>query len=298
MGKRKFGERSPGAADLAGDLKSALYRHARQRARHFFSYLYVMKVLVNRLNALDPALNVRPTEGLQVTATDQIDVGRRSDLPAYQAFDAGNAGMVNESSTGFGSTDAAHYCNLGVNRSFVARIATSKKKAGDDLIVKRCLETLERLCGDTEQLPQRINIGPDRVIDRLHGDLALMMLGAVVPRVISQANVVTYRDRAIDRMQEYRDGKAADGDDGIAACADCYLEAYNDTGVPSEAKRRAIHLDYRKAVAATPQGAPQPDFPAVPRQRFVESIYGDAATEVRYSCERSDGQLKVDDYLS
>jgi hypothetical protein len=299
MAERKFGERSPGAADLAGDLENALYRHARERANHFFFYLYLMKVLVNRLNALDPDLKVGPTDGVEVAATDQIDTGfRRGARPEYQRFDSKDANVVTLNSTSFGSSDAAHYCNLGVSRSFLGRIAQSKKKAGEDLIVRRCVETLERVCGDTEQLPQRINIGPDKVIDRLHGDLALMMLGVPAPRVISTANVHTYRNKASERMQEYRDAKSADGDHGIAACADCYLEAYNDVGVPTAAQRRAMHIDYRKAVASTPPGAPLPEVPTVPRQPFVESVYRAIESEVRGSCANSDGQLNASDYLS
>lgn len=296
METRKIGERSPTGVDLAGELKSALYLHARERANHFFFYLYLMKVLVNRLNKLDPALNVRPTDGVEVSATDQIDAGFRSDQPEYQDFDRANASVVNMNATSFGNTDAAHYCNLGVKRAFLTRVEQSA--AAGDHIVTRCLYTLERVCGNTQQLPQRVNVGPDKVIDRLHGELALTMLGALTPRIITQANVVTYKTKALERMREYRDAKAKAGAHGVAACADCYLEAYNDTGVPDAATRRAIHVDYRKAVAATPPGAPLPESPTVPRQPFVESVFRGISAEVRESCAKSDGELKVDDYMA
>src|SRR5262249_27088357 len=99
MSDRTFHPRSPTGLDLAGDLKPARYRHARERANHFFYYLFLMKVLVNRLNAKVPALALRPDEGVDVAATEQIDTGfRRGSMAEYHRFDNTSPGMVNENS--------------------------------------------------------------------------------------------------------------------------------------------------------------------------------------------------------
>ncbi len=296
MGKRKFGDRSPAGVDLAGDLKSSLYRHARERANHFFYYLFLMRVLVNRLNAVAPHLRLGGADGVSVTATDQIDTGfRRGKWTEYRAFDDTDTGVVTQNSSDFGSMDAAHFCNLGIDPGFLARTSTA---AASDPIASDCLRFLERVCGNTQQLPQRVNIGPDRVIDVMHGDLALDMLRVATPKVVSLANVHTYRTTAILRMEEYQRNALGNGDDGIAACAGCYLDVYRDVGIPTRDQRRRVHINYRRTIAALPPGQDPPPAPAAPALPFIDGVFRAIESEARGACASSNGLLKIEDYLS
>jgi hypothetical protein len=78
--------------------------------------------------------------------------------------------MVQKQATACGRTDAAHYCNLGIEAKFRARIAELARPETDQIAFD-LYEALKAICGNTKWLPQRINIGPDRVIDKLHGEL-------------------------------------------------------------------------------------------------------------------------------
>src|SRR5262249_15266455 len=123
------------------------------------------------------------------------------------------------------------------------------------------------------------------------------MLRVTNPKVICVANVVTYRDTAIQRMTDYCQTAMGNGDDGIAACGQCYLDTYNDVGVPTPHQRRTVHINYRRAVAATPPGHNPPPSPTVPRMPFVESVYRAIESEVREACA-TEPQLNIGDYLS
>jgi formate-dependent nitrite reductase cytochrome c552 subunit len=74
-------------------------------------------------------------------------------------------------------------------------------------------------------LPQKVNIGPDRKIDVLHGRLAPEMLDDDKP-ILSRARIGVYQAKATDAINEYKLDKAQKHEHGLEACADCYLQAY------------------------------------------------------------------------
>jgi hypothetical protein len=232
MTRQVLNEGSPTAFVLGGQLDTVLHNHAQERARHFFSYLFFMKVLVTHLNKAPYNLKLRDDEGLEVVATDQISRGFRSTNVgpgAHRVFDPKSAATVKTFATDFTRMDAAHFCNLGIKPAFVTKIAKYITDAHHpvDPIPRDFYLLLKMTCGNTEPLPQRVNIGPDRVIDSLHAELAAAMLKGP-EKVVSEKNIVAYKTAAVPAMTEYRDAALKQGDLGIAACADCYLDIYGD----------------------------------------------------------------------
>ncbi|HEY9228391.1 MAG TPA: hypothetical protein VIP11_17165 [Gemmatimonadaceae bacterium] len=296
MAKRSFGELSPGAVNLGGKLQDALHYHTRERALHYFLYLFDMKVLVTHLNKAPYDLKLAADEGVEVVATDQINSGFRSKNigpGAYHPFDSTSTATLLESATAFTSMDAAHFCNLGIKPAFVAKIAKyiSNQHHAVDPIPMDFYEMLKRVCGDTALLPQRVNIGPDRVIDKVHGELAGKMLQGAA-KIVSQKNVEDYKKAAAAAMTEYRDSAKVNGDLGIAACADCYLTIYNDVLVPAPRTLDQKRADAKNNVV-----------PTVPVKPFVDSIYQSLNGMVRAECAAyldAHGQPRLDpnDYRS
>jgi hypothetical protein len=300
MGKRALEDRSETSVNLAGDLRGALHRHTHERAKHFFYYLFTMKALVHYLNQ-KAKLGLAADEGVAVAATEQIDTGFRrlkSHGARYRAFDDGDAGVVSLTSSDFGSMDAAHFCNLGIKPAFVSKIGEyiSAKYRATDPLPFDLYEELKKFSGNTQLLPQRVNIGPDRVIDEMHGDLAGPMLTSST-KVVSAANIATYRTTAIERMEAYRKTALGNEDLGIAACADCYLEMYQDVGVPSAEARRKVRVAYARQIRAIPSGHAFPEAPAPPRLPFAQVVYGSVGPAVQGRCMASGGALDVVDYL-
>jgi hypothetical protein len=285
MGTRIAEDRAPDAPVLSGNLTESLRRHADQRARHFFFYLFAMQALVNYLSTRGGPV-LRATSGLSVTATHQIDTGFRSNAKEYPHFDRRDAGVVSLGTSHFGRTDAAHFCNLGLQPGFVRLLERwiSSSAASSDPIPLRFYELLKKLSGDTEQLPQQVNIGPDRVIDVMHGNLAGELLKSGKP-VVSRRNVALYRDEATARMTRYRDGALEKGELGIAACADVYLGCYLDAGVLSTQARRDLYsrhqADTRSAQAS---GAPPPASPDASPVAFVDGVYNNVSRAATAEC--------------
>lgn len=296
MAKRSFGELSAGAVNLGGKLENALHYHTQERAIHFFLYVFYMKVLVTHLNKAPYALKLAEDEGVEVVATDQINTGFRSTNigpGAYHAFDSGSASTLQESASAFTKMDAAHFCNLGIKPKFVTKIAkyTSDAHHAVDPIPMDFYETLKRICGDTELLPQRVNIGPDRVIDKVHGQLAGKMLKGAA-KVISQKTIEDYKAAAAAAMTEYRDAARNKGDLGIVACADCYLAIYSDALVPTPRTLDQKRADAKNNVVHS-----------VPIKPFVDGVYQSLTGMVRGECAAyvdAQGQPRLDanDYRS
>jgi hypothetical protein len=291
-----YGELSPGAVNLGGKLESALHYHTKERALHFFLYLFDMKVLVTHLNKPPYNLKLEPDEGVEVVATNQINTGFRSTKigpGAYHPFDSTSVATLAESASAFTNMDAAHFCNLGIKPAFVTKIAqyTSNAHHAVDPIPMDFFEMLKKVCGDTELLPQRVNIGPDRVVDKLHGELAAKMLKGA-SKVISQKNVDDYKTAAVDAMTDYRDAAEKAGDLGIVACANCYLAIYNDSLVPAPRTLDQKRADAKNNVV-----------PQVPVRPFVEGVYLSLNGMVRAECSAyldAAGQPRLDpnDYRS
>ena len=255
-------EHSAGSAsgvNLAGSLGNALLMHARERAIHFFMFLFALDAACRRVAAIDPSVVIAPADAFEAAATHQIDSGFRSDNAQHYGFDSNDPNIVNQSSTACGNTDAAHFCNLGLEARAFARLAAA---GAADEHVRDLLDMVKRLAGNTKQLPQRVNIGPDRVIDVLHGVLAARFLAATRPitapphnQVVSRANLAAYLIEATAAMTVYKAEQLRLGRLGLAACCDAYLTVYATQGeaiwmtltgyIPAEclARRAALNLD-------------------------------------------------------
>lgn len=226
---RIYSDANPALAILAGPLSDALHLHAALRLYHFFMFLFCHKALTDRLKTIGVA--VAEGEGVSAKATHQIAFGMRSDNPGYYDFVTSDPDVVNQPSTACGKTDAAHFCNLGLTPAFRTKVAPHISEGGDPLaghFYRQC----EIHAGKTRQLPQRINIGPDRVIDRVHGQLAGEILDGSAP--VSAKNFNLYVGTCAQEMQSYRAKILQKNYLGLAACCECYLQVYaNAPGVRS-----------------------------------------------------------------
>ncbi len=218
-------ERTDTSVNISGSLKDALRAHAYERCRHFFSYVYTTRLLVDYVNAAH-GLSLKPTDVPEHKATEQVDSGLRSTDTLYHGFDSTDPNVVNLSATGFSKLDAAHFCNLGIDPGCRGKFGAL---APGDKIVERLFVALIAFSGNTRWLPQRINIGPDRIIDKLHYELALDLLASGKPPV-TLSNLKTYIATADKALEEYGDRQRAAGNVGLADCVDAYRACYaNDT---------------------------------------------------------------------
>ncbi len=222
---------SPTAVVKAGSLGYELEGHAVERANHFFFYVVTMKLVVETLNRL--GVKGAPFKGshfVEVKATDQIGTGHRASATDYRSFVETDAGVVDLPTTQFNNMDAAHFCNLGL------KLGLDAACKGDPFTFD-CYESLKALAGNTMLLPQKINIGPDRKLDILHGKLALEMLddGQVI---FSRDRVTEYRDRAHAALGDYAEEQDDRGLLGLSACASHYRMAYSDSDFVGRVYRR------------------------------------------------------------
>ena len=218
---RIHSEPDKGLAILAGTLQDALRMHAAQRLSFFFWFLFSYKALTDRLRSAGHDL--KPAEGVSVKATHQIAFGLRRDNPGYFDFVVSDPDIILQPATACGRTDAAHYCNLGIKPAFL-RLAASNATAVTDPCAFQMLTMLQIAAGATRQLPQRVNIGPDRIVDVAHGRMAMAMLDDTPP--LSYGNYLTYLETCEREMFRYRKAVTAKGYYGLAACCDCYLDFY------------------------------------------------------------------------
>jgi hypothetical protein len=218
-------DRTPTSITLSGDLKDALRAHAYERCRHFFSYVYTAKMLADYVNARY-GLSIKAADVPEHKATDQVDSGLRSTDSLYYGFDAKDPNVVNMSATACGKLDAAHFCNLGIDPNCRAKFG---KLAASDKVVERLFEALKVFSGNTRWLPQRINIGPDRVIDRLHYDLAVEILAGGRPPV-TKTNLRAYLSAADKALADYAQRQAAYGNAGLVNCVNSYRACYANDG--------------------------------------------------------------------
>lgn len=223
---RIHSEPNAALAILAGPLQDELRKHASQRLSYFFWFLFCYKALTDRLRT--HGVDLTDAEGVSVKATHQIAYGLRRDNPGYYDFVVSDPDIVKQPSTACGKTDAAHFCNLGIQPAFLTK-AEKFAKADVDPAAFQFLQMLEVAAGATRQLPQRINIGPDRIVDQAHGRMALRMLNGTPP--LSQGNYLSYLQECEREMVAYRKKIMEKGYRGLAACCDCYLDFYRGRSV-------------------------------------------------------------------
>lgn len=211
-----------GTALIAGSIGEALAMHARERAVHFFNFLFAISACCKRAAVAGVAIN--PWDVVSVVATHQVDKGFRMKPAnkAYYDFDDTDAKVIERSASSCRNTDAAHFCNLGLNAGPWAQLAAL---SANDPHLFAMLEMAKRLAGNTRHLPQRINIGPDRIIDEAHGVLAVALLQNGGP-IVSTFNVAAYMQHCAGVLKTYRDAAEAEGLHGLVACCDAYLKVY------------------------------------------------------------------------
>ena len=211
-------------AILAGVLGDALRMHAAQRAEYFFLFLFAYKALSDRLRDLHGVV-LGPADGVDTSrASHQIAKGLRSGDSAYYDFLDKDASVVGLPSTSCGRSDAAHYCNLGIKAKFLEQ-ANRFAKPEVDRAAFSLRGLLEVMAGATRQLPQRVNVGPDRIVDQVHGTLATRFLNGPP---LTAANYRAYCETCHVEMKTYRDEHRKQKNQGVAACCDCYLDFYNN----------------------------------------------------------------------
>lgn len=210
-----------GTAIFAGTIAWALDMHVRERVVHFFMFLFAVDACCRRARTLGKA-DIPAWTAVSRKATHQVDTGFRKTDPVYYDFDETDPAVVDRSASSCRNTDAAHFCNLGLVAGPWTRLAAA---ATGDRLLFDLLEMAKRLAGNTRHMPQRLNIGPDRVVDEAHGDLAIQLLGAGGP-MVTTANIQTYLDRCTADMTVYRAGAAKAGMAGLAACCDVYIAVW------------------------------------------------------------------------
>jgi len=231
---RRHVEMSPTALIKSGSLAHELKGHAFERGAHFFHYVSLMKLVVHELNRLGgPGTPHRSSKWVSVKATDQIGSGLRSEHAAYAEFDTEDPDIVNAQTTRFTRVDAAHFCNLGLHPGFAEACQASD-------FTKDGYERLKVFAGNTMWLPQQINIGPDRIIDVQHGEMGPAMLDDG-KTIFTLDRVRTYVANCSKGIAAYAEGKKAQGEFGLEACARCYLEAYADTKTYEERIYRHVY---------------------------------------------------------
>ncbi len=210
--------RSPTGVSLSGPLTHALPRHAEQRAKQFFLFLFALQATCDMVLART-GRRFDPLDIVREAATHQIDSGLRQEA-GRDPFNAADPAVVHVNGTSFSRIDAAHYCNLGLAGDF----SLLKSVSSGDRDCEEMVELCETLAGDTVWLPQKINLGPDRVIDQAHYRLALDFFRNGRP-VLTPQNVALYAARSDADIRNFANDKDL-SEPGLAACARLYLAPY------------------------------------------------------------------------
>jgi len=216
---------------LSGGLGGELQAHAYERCRHFFLFVVTIRALELVNNDVLKRKAVQAVSGFKAKATHQVDDGFRIDndpdeddeIKKYAEFGHDDPNVVDLPTTAFQNTDAAHFCNLGIEPGFVGSLDLT------DAVTNGLYEELKVYAGNTRWLPQLVNIGPDRRIDVLHGKLAATVLKDTGNAVCSRARIADYVSQARSSLQVYVETKTKQKKRGVAACTQCYLKAYAQT---------------------------------------------------------------------
>jgi len=242
MARKKI-TRSATAVNLSGQLGNALAYHAGERMRHLFLFLFATDAACRLVNA-ELGAAFKPGSMIKEAASHQVDSGLRSNDQTRDVFDETDANIIQVPSTSFNKIDAAHYCNLGLEPSNWARLTAAAESLKGDTAVEM-IEKAEIYTANTVWLPQRVNIGPDRIIDQLHYVMAqgIFADGQPVLSVLRLQAYATNATRVIMAYQGTLQGKA-----GLQACCTCYLMAYANQ--PMEEKAMVIAGNIRSECEA------------------------------------------------
>ena len=228
MPQRIKSARSATATNLSGPLRAALELHAHRRLVWLFRFLFALQATCDYIKKRNSSFPVTPLAVIRAAATHQVDVGVRSDDPQHMEFDKEDTAVVNLNATEFTSMDAAHFCNLGLDAGRWGQVTRAAEllPSGDEYIWE-LIDLAEVSAGDTVQLPQRINIGPDRVIDKAHWEIANKFFQAP-GKLITEVRIKEYVDAATAALQAYGTEHLKQGHHGLAACCQCYLNGYSN----------------------------------------------------------------------
>jgi hypothetical protein len=219
--------RSATSVNLSGPLRSALELHAIRRLIWLFRFLFALQATCDYIKKRNPGFSVTPLNIIRAAATHQVDVGIRSDDPQHTVFDKDDTSVVNIAATDFTSMDAAHFCNLGLDPTRWGQVTNAAQALpGTDAYIWDLIDLVEVSAGDTVQLPQRINIGPDRVIDKVHWEIANSFYGAG-GKLVTVARIKDYVAVATAALQAYGTEHLKQGHQGLDACCKCYLSGYS-----------------------------------------------------------------------
>jgi hypothetical protein len=224
MARKKI-TRSATAVNRTGELGAVLQIHAYERIRHLFLFLFAVDAACKLVNA---ELNKSYKGGslIQEAATHQVDTGLRDSDQIKDVFDEYDVNVVKLQSSAFNRIDAAHFCNLGLKSSPWSGLTSDAESLKEDHAVDM-MEYAEVFTSNTMWLPQRVNIGPDRIIDQQHYALGKIFLGDGNP-IFSKARLRAYNQAATVAMGDYKVKALSAEKYGLAACCDYYLSVYSD----------------------------------------------------------------------
>jgi hypothetical protein len=215
MPPRTLQQRNEFGALFSGDLESALQRHGADRILHFFYFCFYVELTCDYLTRLK--FPISPREAITDHATHQVDKGTRSST--IQKLEVYSLSPADLRVTGHGSMDAAHTNNLGLSRDFVK---LCERNSASDPVVYKLYGYCKDLCSNTTLLPQSINLGPDKVIDKIHRDMCNHIFSPLSTRPrIKESDVKLYGELADYRlrvMQQKKEEKTT-----LAATAEYYL---------------------------------------------------------------------------
>jgi hypothetical protein len=206
----------------SGTLGSMLTKHAFERCRMFFHFVVTLKLLVAYTNNRYKS-SFSDTHAYTDHATHQEGSGfRQAGVPERAAFDKADVTCLDTmTGTNATRTDACHLCNLGLDGKVIQQITVA---ASADLLVHKLIENLVSMHGSTQQLPQAINLGPDKQIDQVHRDLAAFMLADTSGPIFSRTRIRQYADAATARLEAYK--LARTSYPALVAAAQLYIDAY------------------------------------------------------------------------
>ncbi|UWQ99113.1 hypothetical protein K3729_17195 [Rhodobacteraceae bacterium S2214] len=221
---------SPTALAQSGILRDALVAHSKARMRFFFLYMYSYRMLMHVLQIPSDQW----PQYVSIKATHQFNTGARRDSDWDLSFQKDDVGILDHSASSFRRIDAAHFCNLGLAPS----LATLCARSGDPRAVA-IYETLTMISAATRFMPQRINIGPDRVVDTAHGVLCREMLKNMAngAAAISPSAFARYKSYVSGKMTAYADSQTQQENFAVAEATLIYVATWGETVAPTELRQ-------------------------------------------------------------
>ena len=210
---------------IVNRLDQQIDRHVEYRFRHYSMYAFFMYALTSKLSKeQDSKLNIDLSRYVVKKATHQIGVGHRRSSAEYSEF-IRRADVLEIFTNTFKDVDAAHTCGLGASPLLQVAVAKSKDKHTQPLH-----QGLLAAMRTTANMPKLVNVGPDKIIDKVHADNILEHLTttSVANPLLGTGALTNYIRRARLAMTAYREGKLSQGRLGLAACASVYIDFYDN----------------------------------------------------------------------